>query len=202
MIVVPDNTNTLHQLQACQSGGAVAERWKRRARGWMGYDCSFHSAYVRDVDRDGELEVMVVNPERQDCSELLALASGGKVKHSWAFARTPPPAPTRIGLYEWVVVSGDHGFMIAASSYASHSMNSEETVAIDLQNKGSGIGNNSERGNGDAESGRGAPFPSSKPPAGGRRFSSWRRISSAAWMRSPANGYGNPGYSGAQPIPR
>ena len=101
----------------------------------MGYDCSFHSAYVRDVDGDGELEVMAVNPEREDCSELVALASGGKVKHSWAFAGTPPPAPTRIGLYEWVVVSGENGLMIAASSYASHSMNSEETVAVDLQNR-------------------------------------------------------------------
>ncbi len=135
VIAVPDNTNTLHQLQVERPGWTVAERWKRRARGWMGYDCSFHSAYVRDVDGDGEQEVMVVNPEREDCSELVALASGGKVKHAWAFGGTAPPAPTRIGLYEWVVVDGDNGLLIAASSYASYSMNSEETVAIDLENR-------------------------------------------------------------------
>jgi outer membrane protein assembly factor BamB len=133
-ITIPDNTNTLHQLQVDPSGRAVVERWKRRGRGWMGYDNSFHSAYVRDVDGDGEQEVMAVNPEREDCSELVALSPDGSVKRSWLFPKTPPPGLTRIGLYEWVVVNGNNGMTIAASSYASYSMNSEETVAIDLQN--------------------------------------------------------------------
>ncbi|HMK39409.1 MAG TPA: FG-GAP-like repeat-containing protein, partial [Bacteroidota bacterium] len=37
-----------------------------------------------------------------------------------------------IGLYEWVVVGGKSGKTITASSYASYSMNSEQTVTVDL----------------------------------------------------------------------
>jgi outer membrane protein assembly factor BamB len=133
-VTVPDNTNTLHQVQVDRSGTAVVERWKARGRGWMGYDNSFHSAYVRDVDGDGELEVMAVNPGREDCSELIALSPGGVVTQSWLFRDVPPPALTRIGLYEWIVLNADNDVIIVASSYASYSMNSEETVAIDLQN--------------------------------------------------------------------
>ena len=133
-ITIPDNTNTLHQLQVDRSGTTVVERWKSRGRGWMGYDNCFHSAYVRDVDGDGELEIMAVNPGREDCAELIALSPGGVMKRSWLFRNVPPPAPTRIGLYEWIVVNADNGVIIVASSYASYSMNSEETVAIDLQN--------------------------------------------------------------------
>lgn len=137
-VTIPDNTNTLHQLQVDRSGMTVVEKWQKRGRGWMGYDNCFHSAYVRDVDGDGEVEVMAVNPERGEYSELMALSPDGAVKRSWSFRRTAPPGLTRIGLYEWVVISGNdaegkHEVTIVASSYASHSMNSEETVAIDLQ---------------------------------------------------------------------
>jgi hypothetical protein len=79
--------------------------------------------------------LFAANPEREDCSELLALSADGSVVRSWLFHDVPAPAPTRIGLYEWIVV-GDRGSeTIAASSYASYSMNSEETTAIDLRSK-------------------------------------------------------------------
>jgi outer membrane protein assembly factor BamB len=134
LICVPDNTNRLHQLQVDRSRNGVIKRWTRKARGWMGYDNCFHTAYVRDVDEDGEPEVMAVNSERGACSELLALSPDGAVKRSWVFSEVPSPAPTRIGLYEWVVVSGNDGVTIVASSYASYSMNSEETVAVNSEN--------------------------------------------------------------------
>jgi len=137
-IAIPDNTNTLRHLQVDGSGTKVIERWEKRGRGWMGYDNCFHSAYVRDVDGDGVPELMAVNPEREECSELMALSPDGAVKRSWLFPETPPPGLTRIGLYEWVVIGGNNtdgnaDATIVASSYASYSMNSEETVAIDLQ---------------------------------------------------------------------
>jgi hypothetical protein len=133
LISVLDNTNRLHQIQVERKG--AVERWTRRGRGWMGYDNCFHCGYVRDLDNDGEMELMLVNPEREDCSELLALSPDGAVKRSWMFKDVPPPAPTRIGLYEWVAVDGNDGMNIIASSYASYSMNSEQTVAIDLNNR-------------------------------------------------------------------
>ena len=135
LISVPDNTSTLHQLQVDPSGRGVSELWRKRCRGWMGYDNCFHSAYVRDVDGDGEYELMAVNMERSDCSELLAFSPGGAVKRSWLFPDAPPPASPRIGLYEWVVVDGSKGKTITASSYGSYSMNSERTVTIDLQGR-------------------------------------------------------------------
>jgi hypothetical protein len=130
LIALPDNTNTLHQFQADSSGKRVTERWQTRGRGWIGYDNAFHSAYVRAGD--GEPEIIVANPDREECSELTALAPDGTVKRSWLFREVPPSAPTRIGLYEWVIVGGGGRETIVASSYASHSMNSEETTAIDL----------------------------------------------------------------------
>lgn len=132
LIAIPDNTSTLHLLQVDRSGKGVTERWQRRGRGWIGYDNAFHSGYVRNLD--GEPELMAVNPDRVDCSELVALAADGTVRRSWLFRGIPPPAPTRIGLYEWVVVGSRGNETIAASSYASISMNSEETTAIDFQN--------------------------------------------------------------------
>ncbi len=134
LIAVPDNTNRIHQLQVIPSGRGVTERWSRRGRGCMGYDNAFHCAYVRDVDGDGEREIMVVNPERTDCSELIALASDGSLKRSWLFRGVPGPAPTRIGLYEWVVTGSGDAMTIAGSAYASYSMNSERTVALDPAN--------------------------------------------------------------------
>jgi len=132
VITVPDNTNMLHQLQVGPSGRSAIELWRKPGRGWVGYDNCFHAAYVRDVDGDGEYELMAVNMERTDCSELLALSPKGAVKRSWVFSDVPPPAFPRIGLYEWVVVDGHPGKTITASSYASYSMNSEQTVTIDL----------------------------------------------------------------------
>lgn len=131
LIAIPDNTNTLHMLQVSLSGRDVTERWNRRGRGCMGYDNSFHCAYVRDVDGDGEPELMAVNPERTDCSELIALDAGGNLKRSWLFRGVPGPAPTRIGLYEWVVTGEGEAMTIAGSAYASYSMNSERTIALD-----------------------------------------------------------------------
>ena len=131
LVAVPDNTGTIHLLTVGPSRDPV-ELWRKRGRGWVGYDNCFHSAYVRDVDGDGRYEILVANPDRGDCSELLALGAGGEVKQSWAFRGAPPPAFPRIGLYEWIVVDGAAGKTITASSYASYSMNSEQTVTIDL----------------------------------------------------------------------
>ncbi len=131
-IAIPDNTNTLHQFQFGPSG--LSSLWQRPGRGWVGYDNAFHSVYVRRFD-DIPL-LLAANPERDDCSELLALAPDGTVTRSWLLYNVPPPAPTRIGLYEWVVVGNKGSETIVASSYASYSMNSEETNAIDMQNTG------------------------------------------------------------------
>ena len=133
-IAIPDNTNTMHLLQTEQGGKAIAERWSRRGRGWMGYDNAFHSAYVHDVDGDGNVELMAVNPDRGDCSELVAFDGLGSVKRSWPFPGVPPPSGTRIGVYEWVIVGKDMGKTLAASFYGSYSMNSEQTFAIDINN--------------------------------------------------------------------
>ena len=135
LITVPDNTNTLHQLRVDPSGKNALELWRKPGRGWIGYDNCFHSVYVRDVDGDGECELMAVNTGRDDCSELLALSPAGAVKRSWMFPDAPPPASPRIGLYEWVVVDGRNGKTVTASSYASHSMNSERTVTLNLDGK-------------------------------------------------------------------
>jgi outer membrane protein assembly factor BamB len=134
-ITIPDNTWTLHQLRAGRGAGGATLAWKKRGRGWMGYDNAFHSVYVHDVDDDGVNEVMAVNPDRADCSELCAFTPDGVLKNSWIFAGVPPPAPTRIGVYAWVVTGADGGRTIAASAYRSYSMNSEQTIAIDIEGR-------------------------------------------------------------------
>jgi hypothetical protein len=93
---------------------------------------------VYDVDGDGLPEVMAVNPDQRECSELMALSASGETKKTWRCTLSPPPYGSRIGLYEWVVVdlngNGDNsGKIIVASFYASYSMNSEQTVALDMQ---------------------------------------------------------------------
>ena len=132
LIAVPDNTWTMHQLQ--DTGRGVVHRWARPGRGWMGYDNAYHSAYVCDVNGDGECELMAVDASRADCSELLALDPSGRVKLSWPFPGVPAPAATRIGLYEWVVSVARGRPIITASFYASYSMNSEQTISVDLDN--------------------------------------------------------------------
>jgi len=134
LITIPDNTNTIHQLTT-EGQRSPVELWRKPGRGWMGYDNCFHAVYVRDVDDDGRYEILVANPGREDCSELMSLAATGEVKQSWAFREAPPPASPRIGLYEWVVVDCAAGKTITASSYASASMNSERTVTIDLEGR-------------------------------------------------------------------
>ena len=133
LVTVPDNTNTMHQIRVDPSRRNAVELWRRRGRGWVGYDNCFHSAYVCDVDGDLERELLAVNTERRDCSELVAVSPDGRVKASWIFPGAPPPASPRIGLYEWVVIDDPGGKTITASSYGSYSMNSEETVTITLR---------------------------------------------------------------------
>jgi len=128
LICIPDNTDLLHQLQVDPSGKNILPLWTRPGRGWVGYDRCYHSVYVRSVDAD--CEVMAVNPHRRDCSELVALSSGGTPTRAWLFPHFPPPGAPRIGLYEWVVTGASTGTTIVASSFASASMISEETVAI------------------------------------------------------------------------
>ncbi len=132
LIAVADNTNTIHQLAVDRSAGTVIERWQRRGRGWIGYDNAFNSPYVCDADGNGEPALTAVDPDRDDCSELLAFAPDGSVRRRWLFRDVPAPASTRIGMYEWVVVGGKGSETIVASFYASYSMNSEQTVAVDL----------------------------------------------------------------------
>lgn len=130
LICVPDNRDTLHQLRVGASGRSVDLEWTRRGRGWVGYDRSYVGAYVRRVD--GESEVMAVDPDRRDCSELVAFAPDGTRKRAWLFSDFPPPGAPRIGLYEWIFADTENGTTIVASSYASPSMNSEETVAVSI----------------------------------------------------------------------
>jgi hypothetical protein len=101
----------------------------------MGYDNAYHSAYICDVDGDGACELMVVDADRDGASELLALDGSGRVRRSWHFAGVPAPAPTRIGLYEWVVSGARNRPTLTASFYASYSMNSEQTITVDLDNR-------------------------------------------------------------------
>jgi hypothetical protein len=130
LIAVPDNRWMMRQLQV--SAGRVSERWARPGRGWMGYDNAYHAPYVSDLDGDGVPELLVAREGSPGTSALQALGPDGAVKHTWAFEGAPAPAPTRIGLYEWVVSGPVHDPLITASFYASASMNSEQTVTIDL----------------------------------------------------------------------
>ncbi len=132
-IAIPDNTWKMRQLQV--SGPGVIERWSRRGRGWMGYDNAYHSAYVSDLDGDGEPELLLACEGPTGASELLALDANGGTKYSWPFASVPAPALTRIGLYEWVVSGSVNAPCITASYYASYSMNSEQTITVDLQGR-------------------------------------------------------------------
>jgi outer membrane protein assembly factor BamB len=139
-IVIPDNTYRLHQLRPDGMGKSVVPQWSIPGRGWMGYDSCFHSAYVCDLDDDGLREVMAVNPEERECSELMAISSSGIVKKRVRCTQSPPPSGSRIGLYEWIVLDGngtrgDGRKSIIASFYGSYSMNSEETVSFDMQQK-------------------------------------------------------------------
>jgi hypothetical protein len=130
LVCIPDNRDVLHQVHVDASGKRAVLQWTRPGRGWVGYDRSYHSAYVRKVD--GVCEVMAVNPERRDCSELVAFAGDGTQTRSWLFPDFPPPGSPRIGLYEWVVAGEEGRAGIVASSFASPSMNSEETIALGM----------------------------------------------------------------------
>jgi hypothetical protein len=82
---------------------------------------------------------MAVDPEARECSELIVISESGDVKQRLRCALSPPPSGWRIGLYEWVVLDGDNAGdagskNIIGSFYGSYSMNSEETVAQDMQN--------------------------------------------------------------------
>ncbi len=131
-IVIPDNTDQMHQLRVGRKSSSVTTQWSRPGRGWIGYDNSFHAAYICDIDEDGRYEIMATQGEKT--SALVAFDSDARVKRSWALATVPPPVPTRIGLYGWVAIGTGAQRGIVGSYYSSYSMNSEQTVCVDMYN--------------------------------------------------------------------
>ena len=135
LVAIPDNNNSLHVLSGSHKGDSPQRTWIARGRGHIGYDLCYHSYSVADVDGDGMRELFAVNPDVPDSSELVAYSSDGKVKRSWKIPGAPSPSPVRVGVYEWMVAPNKETPSIIASFYASESMNSEQTVCIDLEGK-------------------------------------------------------------------
>ncbi len=132
-ISVIDNTNTVHQLQVNEDGKEVRDLWQRPGRGLVGYDLAFHSTYVTDIDEDGEPELLFTDVDPGVPSTLAAYDAHGQRKASWTIPGAPPALPIRIGLYQWHVLSLNGKKHIVAAYFASYSMNSEQSVCMDLQ---------------------------------------------------------------------
>ncbi len=134
-IALIDNTNMLHLLQEQGGGRSVRELWRRPARGCVGYDLAFHSAYVCDIDGDGILELLVTDPVAGRPSRLVAFGPDGEEKGSWEVPGAAPVLPLRIGTYMWQVLPFGGENRIVAASFASYSMNSEGSVCFGLDGR-------------------------------------------------------------------
>ena len=134
-ITVIDNTNTVHQLQVEQNGTGVKNLWQLPGRGLVGYDLAFHSAYVSDIDQDGEPELLFTDVDPGVRSTLIAFDAAGRRKGSWNVPGTPPALPLRIGAYQWQILPVEGKNHIIAAYFASWSMNSEQSVCFDLDGK-------------------------------------------------------------------
>lgn len=134
-ISVVDNTNTVHQLQVEKDGTAVRDLWKLPGRGCVGYDLTFHSTYVADVDSDGEPELLFTDVDPGHPSVLGAYGADGKQKGCWTIPGAPPVLPWRIGAYQWQVLPLNGEKHIVAAYFASYSMNSEQSVCMDLEGR-------------------------------------------------------------------
>lgn len=132
-VSVIDNTNTVRQLQVEEDGTTVTEIWLKPGRGCVGYDLSFHSTYVADVDEDGEPELLFTELDAATPSTLAAYGADGRKKGAWSIPGAPPALPLRIGAYQWQVLPVDGKNHIVAAYFASYSMNSEQSVCIDLE---------------------------------------------------------------------
>ncbi len=132
-VTVIDNNNTVHQLQVEEDGTKVKNLWRVPGRGCVGYDLAFHSAYVADIDQDGEPELLFTNVDSSGPSTLAAYGANGRKKGRWTIPGAPPTLPLRIGAYQWQVLPLEGKNHIVAAYFASASMNSEQSVCIDLE---------------------------------------------------------------------
>ncbi len=132
-IALPDNTNTIHCLCTNSSGDSAELVWNGRGRGHIGYDMAYHSLSVHNID--GRMNVHAVNPDTTDVSELVVFNTSGELQKSRVIPGAPAPMPVRMGVYEWSVLERDGKNDLVASYYSSSSMNSEQSICIDVNGK-------------------------------------------------------------------
>jgi len=125
--------NNLQNSMGSETYYSTGLVWKRKGKGRRGWNYTYHSPYITDIDGDGEYE-MLIGIEKNGASALQVLALDGTVKKEFEFQEFPPPKHgSRIGIYEWLYVPTNHGAgHLLISFYSSASMNSEETLCIDI----------------------------------------------------------------------
>lgn len=133
LLAIPDATEDIHLLRFDKATQQPRLVWKRAGKGRRGWNYSYHSPHAADIDGDGEYELLA-GMDRDNASALQALSLSGEVKKEWVFGGFPSPKHgTRIGIYEWLQVASRESLgHLLVSFYASASMNSEETLCIDL----------------------------------------------------------------------
>jgi hypothetical protein len=131
-LAVPDNLAEIHILKLDSSKQEPRLLFRRLGKGRFGYDFSFHSPYVADIDGDNLLELLIADTGSPS-SELVAVSAEGEAKGSWSFpAYIASRSGSRLGLYDWTVVRTHDGkSLLLASFYSSTSMNSEESVCVE-----------------------------------------------------------------------
>jgi outer membrane protein assembly factor BamB len=132
VLVVPDNLSKVHVLRLDSKKLEPKLLFERVGKGRFGYDSSFHSPYVVDIDGDDLLELVIANTQGPS-SELVAVSGEGGVKGSWSFpAYIASRSDSRLGLYDWTVVRAHDGkLLLLVSFYSSTSMNSEESICVE-----------------------------------------------------------------------
>jgi hypothetical protein len=132
VLAVPDNIAEIHVLKLDSSKHEPKLLFKRVGKARFGYDFSFHSPYVADIDRDNLLELLIADTQSSS-SGLVAVSAKGETKGSWSFpAYIASRSGSRLGLYDWTVVrTRDGKLLLLASFYSSTSMNSEESVCVE-----------------------------------------------------------------------
>jgi len=132
ILAVPDNLEEIHALKFDSMKGEPILLLKQVGKGRFGYDFSFHSPYVTDIDGDNALELLIADT-RSPSSELIAVSAEGEARGSWSFPEyITSRSGSRLGLYDWTVVRTHDGKpLLLASFYSSTSMNSEESICLE-----------------------------------------------------------------------
>jgi hypothetical protein len=129
-LAIPDHGNIVSLYKYHGKNEAPELVWQKQGRGRIGFDRTYHSVTVTDMN--GKSNILLAVPGK--CAALAMYDVDGTKLKEYSFKDFPSiELGVRTGCYDWIAFDSDTEKKLFISFYGSLSMNSESSLCMDTQ---------------------------------------------------------------------